>query len=148
MRLIDADKLIDELKEFVNSDIATKEDKETAGRIATYVETQAQARTVDVVSWKDFRDFLDDNAEDFDSVGKRIDALEQDNRDDRDSDAEAFIRIRERLDALEKRLNALKNENIDLWDFVFALSDDVAKIETIEERLKAIEEKIEGYVFE
>ena len=29
----------------------------------------------DVVSWKDFRDFLDDNAEDFESISKRLDAL-------------------------------------------------------------------------
>ena len=49
MRLIDADKRIDELKAFVNSDIATKEDKETAGRIATYVETVAQASTVEAI---------------------------------------------------------------------------------------------------
>lgn len=33
--------------------------------------------TVDVVTWKDFKDFLDDNAEDFESIGKRLDALEE-----------------------------------------------------------------------
>lgn len=49
MRLIDADKRIDELKAFVNSDIATKEDKESAGRIATYIETVAQAPTVEAI---------------------------------------------------------------------------------------------------
>lgn len=68
MRLIDADKMIDELKAFNNSDIATKKDKETAGRIAIYIEAVAQAHAVDVVTWKDFKDFLDDNSKRFDSL--------------------------------------------------------------------------------
>ncbi len=29
------------------------------------------------VTWKDFMDFLDDNAEDFDSMGERFDAIEE-----------------------------------------------------------------------
>ena len=31
----------------------------------------------DVVSWRDFRDFLDDNAEDFESVSRRLNSLER-----------------------------------------------------------------------
>ena len=40
-------------------------------RISPY---KAESETV---SWKDFEDFLDDNAEDFDSVGERLDAIEE-----------------------------------------------------------------------
>lgn len=40
-------------------------------RISPY---KAESETV---SWKDFEDFLDDNAEDFDSIGERFDALEE-----------------------------------------------------------------------
>lgn len=40
-------------------------------RISPY---KAESETV---LWKDFEDFLDDNAEDFDSIGERFDALEE-----------------------------------------------------------------------
>ncbi len=61
MRLIDADRLL-----------KYKTDHE---RISTHIIWNAP--TVDVVTWKDFRDFLDDNAEDFDCIDKRLDALER-----------------------------------------------------------------------
>lgn len=50
-------------------------------------------RGIEVVTWKDFMDFLDDNAEDFDSMGEMFD---------------------KRLDALEDRLNVLTKQVSDL----------------------------------
>ena len=59
-RLIDADKLL-----------KGKDDHET---ISTHLVWNAP--TVDVVTWKDFIDFMDDNAEDLENLSDRVRILE------------------------------------------------------------------------
>jgi len=61
-------------------------------------------------------------------------ALEQVNELERKAMWATIRNFEDALKAFDTRLKALKNENIDLWDFVFALSDDVARHNLIEKK--------------
>lgn len=67
---------------------------------------------------------------------KRVEVLEQENKEQEDN-----------IKRLEGKVKKLEREYSMIWEFFNGLAD-VKRVEALEERLKTIEEKIEGYVFE
>lgn len=128
MRLIDADKI-----EFVLPRTLTEEEKKTYNLVIKKAFENAPA--VDVVTWKDFRDFLDDNAEDFDCIDKRLKDIEE-----RLLDAFEQItvtKMMERWESLARKVEMLERK----LDTLMQVEDH--EHEALEERLNAIEEKMD-----
>lgn len=130
MRLIDADKI-----EFVLPRTLTEEEEKTFSLMIK--KAFENAPTVDIVTWKDFMDFLDDNAEDFDSIGERFDALEERLKAIEESEQKTeFVQIGGQKLCISPY--KAESETVSWKDFEDSLDEYAEDFNSIDEKLDAL----------